>query len=271
MRALLILNERSRHGLRDGPRVRAELEAHGIECAPGEGAPEAVIAAGGDGTIVSAISVALQRNLPLGIVPLGTFNDLARTLGISAGIGTSCAAIAAQKTRRIDLGRVNGVYFVNEASVGLSARIARRQTSRLKQRFGYAAVVVSALQSVGDARPFFAEIAYDGRIETARTVQITVANSGRFGGIVARADASIDDGLLDLYSVEVRNWLGALRIARKILTSDATQDSGLRVHRSARFTVRTHHPHHVCADGEPAGTTPAIFDVLPAALAVFVP
>lgn len=271
MRVLLTLNERSRFGLRDAPALRLCLERHGISSVSLDDAPQAVIAAGGDGTILSAIPMALDRALPLGVVPLGTFNDLARTLGIPPGIEAACAVIAAGSRRRIDLGRVNGAYFVNEASIGLSARIARRQSAQLKQRYGYGAIVASLLQSLGDARPFFCEITYDDCVETARSVQVTVANSGRFGGLVSRSDASIDDGFLDLYSVEARNWLDGLRIAHKVLAHDASSDHTLRTRRARRFFVRTHHPHHVCADGEPAGTTPAVFEVLPGALEVLAP
>lgn len=271
MRALLTLNERSRLGSRDAPVVRSCLETRGISVVQKNESPQAVIAAGGDGTVLSAISAALDLNLPLGIVPLGTFNELARTLEVPNEIDGACAVIARGAARRIDLGRVNGVYFVNEASIGLSARIARRQTAELKQRYGYGAIVATALQSIGDARPFFCEIRYGDSIETARTIQLTVANSGRFGGIVSRNDASIDDGFLDLYSVEARNWLDGVRVVRKVLAHDASSDKTLRVRRARRFFVRTHHQHHVCADGEPAGTTPALFEVLPAALEVFVP
>jgi YegS/Rv2252/BmrU family lipid kinase len=272
MRALLILNERSRRGSREGAAVCRALEGCGVDCRrdPGDQA-EAVIAAGGDGTVIGAIPLALERGVPLGIVPLGTFNDLARTLGVPFEGAQACGVIAAGNTRTIDVGRVNGCYFVNEASIGVSARIARRQTPEVKQRFGAFGVISTTLQTLRDIRPFFAEIAYDATAERCRTVQVTIANSARFGGVIERHDAAIDDGWLDLYSVEPRNWLDAFALVRKIILQDPTSGEVLRTRRSTRFHVRTHRPHRISADGEPAGHTPAVFEVLPKALRVFVP
>lgn len=272
MKALLVLNERSRLGQREGAAVCRTLEDEGIECLrEAAGDVDAVIAAGGDGTVIGAIPPALERGVPLGIVPLGTFNDLARTLGVPSSIPEACRIITEGRTRAIDVGRVNGCHFVNEASIGVTTRIARRQTPQIKQRFGALAVISTALQTLREIRPFFAEIAYDGRSERCRTVQITVANNARFGGIIERPDAAIDDGWLDLYSIEPRNWFDAFALVRKIVTRNPSSSRQLRTRRSNRFSIVTHHPHHVTADGEPAGLTPATFEVLPKALRVLVP
>lgn len=273
MRALLVLNEKSRRGVRDGEVVCRTLEEIGVDCVRDPAARDvnAVIAAGGDGTVIGTAAVAIERKLPLGIVPLGTFNDLAKTLGIPVGIEDACRAILGGNSRRIDVGRVNGTYFVNEASVGLSTRIARKQTPQVKQRFGSLAVIATTLQSLGAARPFFAQVDYDGKSERMRTMQITIANNARFAGVIEREDASIDDGWLDLYSIEVRTWWQAFSLARKAVTRDPRSGDGLRTRRSTHFTVRTHHPHHIAADGEPAGVTPATFEILPHALEVLIP
>lgn len=273
MHALLILNERSRRGIRDADAVCRALEDAGVQCDrdPDAGPFDAVIAAGGDGTIVRTVPIALQHDIPLGIVPLGTFNDLARSLEIPLDVHEACETIARRIERRIDVGRVNGVHFVNEASIGLSTRIARRQTPDVKRRFGFLGVIVTTLQSMRETRPFFAHVQYGGTSERLRTLQITIANNARFGGVIERQDASLDDGWLDLYSVEVRSWLQAVPLAGKILRRDASPGKGLRTLRARAFQVQTHRAHHITADGEPAGMTPATFEVLPQALRVLVP
>ncbi len=212
MRALLVINEKSRLGLRDGDLVRRTLSDLGVECErdPGVKNVDAVIAAGGDGTVVGTIPTAIARGIPLGIVPLGTFNDLARALGVPLDVHEACAAILRGKTRKIDVGRVNGAYFVNEASVGLSTRIARKQTPEVKQRFGAVAIISTTLRSLRQTRPFRVHLQFDGRTEQFSTIQLTVANSARFGGVFHRPDASLDDGWLDLYSVEVKSWLAGI-------------------------------------------------------------
>ncbi|MFN2448266.1 MAG: YegS/Rv2252/BmrU family lipid kinase [Candidatus Baltobacteraceae bacterium] len=273
MRALLVLNQRSRRGAREGAAVCKRLAESGIECDVARGARdvEAVIAAGGDGTVIYSVPLALERGVPLGVVPLGTFNDLARTLGIGTDTGKACEAIAHGSTRTIDVGRVNGVHFVNEASIGVSTRIARKQTPAAKQRFGLLAVAAAAVHTIRETRPFGVTLRFDGNCEQFRSVQLTIANSGRFGGVIDRPDAAIDDGWLDLYSVEVTNWAQALPLVYKILSRDATSAKGLRTRRAQQFLVQTAHAHHISADGEPAGMTPALFQVLPGALRVFVP
>lgn len=273
MRALLMLNEKSRRGLREGDAVCRSLAGCGIDCIrdPAARDVDAVIAAGGDGTVISAVPAALARGVPLGIVPLGTFNDLARTLGVPLDIEGACAAIRAARTRSIDVGRVNRRYFVNEASIGISTRIARKQTPEVKRRFGIFAVIATTLQTLNQTRPFLAEVDFGDRTERFRSVQLTIANSGRFGGIFEREDASIDDGWLDLYSIEVTNWMQALRVAGKIVRRDPQSGEGLRTRRSTRFVVRTRHAHHIAADGEPAGMTPATFEILPGAVRVIIP
>jgi diacylglycerol kinase (ATP) len=278
VRALVVINTRSRTGEACGEAALASLRARGIEAVPFEdraGAPtpdaDAIVAVGGDGTLLRAIARALKSGLPVGIVPAGTFNDLARTLGVPMDVEEACALVADGRTVAIDVGIVNGVHYVNEASIGLSSRAARLQTGENKRRFGSLAIVASALQALWYSRPMFAEVRYDGGVVRCRTIQLTVANSHRFGGVFNVSDAAIDDGWLDLYSVEIDSAWKALPVASAILSGSRESVPGLRTLRSKRFVVRQHRPHHVTADGEPAGTTPATFDILPKALRVFVP
>lgn len=275
MRAQLVLNERSRRGREWGPAVREALARAGIDVVETgsaetvEAGIDAIIGAGGDGTITSCIEPAIARGVPLGIVPLGTFNELARTLEIPLDVEGAVATIARGAERAIDVGYVNGKYFVNEASIGISSRIAQLQTSELKQRFGLLAVIGTALQAYRHSRAIHAEIRYDGNVESVRTIQLTVANSHRFGGFLQVAGAAIDDGWLDLYSVDIKNFFEAFPIALAMLRGSRRAVPGLRTMRARSFEIRTHHPHHIVADAEPAGMTPATFELRPKALRVF--
>jgi diacylglycerol kinase (ATP) len=273
VRVLLIVNPRSRRGRRAEESVRAQLARSGVECVPADAQArvDAIVVAGGDGTFVRYIARALELNVPLGIIPLGTFNDLARTLEIPLDVAGACEVIASGKTRRIDVARVNGVYYVNEASIGLSSRIARVQSSADKRRFGLLAIAGSALQAVRFFRPFQAEIAFDGKRERFRAIQLTVANSQHFGGFINVDDAAIDDGCLELYAVDDDGFWPLIRVAAAVLERHGRSGAGLRVYRSTAFSVNTRRPRRISADGEPAGTTPAHFEVLPSALSVFAP
>jgi diacylglycerol kinase (ATP) len=269
MRVSLFVNPRSRRGRHAEESVRAQLARYGVECVP-PGAPfEAIVVAGGDGTFVRCIPRALEAGAPIGLVPLGTFNDLAQTLGIPLDLDGACKLIAAGNTRRIDVAHVNGAYYVNEASIGLSSRIARAQRRDGKQRFGFLAFAATALQAVWFARPFHVEVAFDGRHERLKTVQLTVANGPHFGGFINVDDAAIDDGRLDLYAVDGQGFRPLIRVATAVLERRGRSGEGLQVFRSRSFGVSTRRRRRISADGEPAGTTPACFEVLPLALSVF--
>jgi YegS/Rv2252/BmrU family lipid kinase len=272
MRVLLFVNPRSRRGRRLGRSVSAQLAQSGVEPVAEGAVPgriDAIVVAGGDGTFARYISRAIELDVPIGIVPLGTFNDLARTLAIPFDVAQACALIASGKTRRIDVARVNGIYYATEASVGLSSRIARSQKSADKQRFGFAAIALSVLRALRFVRPFRAEIAYDGARASVKTIQLTVANSQSFGGFITVGDAAINDGWLDLYAVDGVGLWPAIRVFAAIVAHQGRSVQGLRSFRSTAFLVSTRHRHRITADGEPAGTTPARFEILPAAVRVF--
>ncbi len=275
MLAQLVLNEQSRRGREFAPRVRDALRGSRIDFVEAEVPPDAVdciVGAGGDGTILGCVAAAIALGLPLGIVPLGTFNELARTLDIPLDIEGAVSVIAGGTERAIDVGVVNEKYFVNEASIGISSRISRLQTPELKQRFGFLAIFATALQAARHSRPIHVRLdSSDDKRESFRTIQLTVANSHRFGGFVQVSDAAIDDGFLDLYSVDIRHFYQAFPIARAMFAGQHSGVPGLRRRRAKSFDVHTKHHHRVTADGEPAGHTPARFDVLPKALRVFVP
>lgn len=275
MLAQLVLNVHSRRGREAAQEVRDALRAAGVDFVETERVDdpvkdvECIVGAGGDGTIIGCIPSAIERKLPLGVVPLGTFNELARTLAIPLDIEGAVNVIASGNERAIDVGTVNGKYFVNEASIGISSRISRMQTPELKQRFGFLGVFVTALQAFRHSQPIHAEVFYDGKSERFRTIQLTIANSHRFGGMIEVDGAAIDDGALDLYSVDIRKFSEAFSIARAMFAGKPRHVPGLRTLRSGSFEIRTRHKHHIAADAEPAGVTPARFELKPKALRVF--
>lgn len=231
-----------------------------------------VIVGGGDGTMNAAARGLIETGLPLGILPLGTANDLARTLGIPDDLEAAADLIPAGRTRRIDCGEVNGRPFFNVASMGLSADLAKTLTRDLKRRFGRLGYAIAAAQVMARARPFRATI--ESVQETARvlTFQVAVGN-GRYygGGMAVDEDAAIDDATLHLYSLEMhRPWelfllAGAFRSGRQGTFRD------VRTRAAATFTVTTRKPRPVNADGELITRTPARFRVLPGAVTVLVP
>jgi diacylglycerol kinase (ATP) len=233
---------------------------------------DSIIVAGGDGTMSAAAEALVQTGLPLGILPSGTANDLARTLGIPEDPHKAAEIIAAGHTRRIDVGEVNGHYFFNVASIGLAADLAAKLTKQGKKRFGRLSYALAAIKVLAEARAFTAEIINKGETTRVRTMQIAIGN-GRFygGGMTVESSALINDGHLDLYSLEVDEvWKLALMLGSFRSGKHGIWDE-VRTARCTSFEINTRGPQPINLDGELKTFTPARFDIHPKAVTVFAP
>ncbi|HEU5039248.1 MAG TPA: lipid kinase [Gemmatimonadales bacterium] len=231
-----------------------------------------VIVAGGDGTLHLALQGLVESHLPLGILPLGTANNLARTLGLPTDPMAACDVIAQGHRRRIDLGWVNGRYFFTTASIGLSVKITEELSAESKRRWGPLAYAFTALRVLRRTRPFHARIRWAGGSRDSRTVQIVVGNGRYYGSALPVAeDATIDDARLDLYSLEVRHWWQLLALAPALKRGRQGEKRTVEAIRAPEFEIETRTPRSIDVDGEIGGTTPARLRVLPGALEVFAP
>ncbi|MBN3889631.1 MAG: lipid kinase [Nostoc sp. JL31] len=231
-----------------------------------------IIIGGGDGTLNAAVDALIETQLPLGILPLGTANDLARTLGIPNSLNEACKIIGDGHLQRIDLGCVNGKHFFNVASMGLSVKITQRLTKEVKRRWGVFAYAATALQVLLEARPFTAEIAINGELVRVKTVQIAVGNGRYYGGGMAVADdATIDDQRLDLYSLEIEHWWQVILLLPAMRRGRHIHWQSVRSLQGQEIEVHTRKPRPINTDGEITTYTPAHFRVIPKAIAVFVP
>jgi YegS/Rv2252/BmrU family lipid kinase len=251
--------------LRDRASVSAAIRAHAGEV-------DLVVVGGGDGTVNAAAAGIMETGLPLGILPLGTANDLARTLRLPTDPAAAAQVILDGHIREIDLGEVNGHFYFNVASIGFSARLARRLTRDAKQRWGVLGYSVVGAKLFSEGRPFTVHIEHDGTIETVRTVQVSVGN-GRYygGGLQVDATAQPDDGLLHVYSLEVPHVGYVLPMLPALRRGTHGAWKRVRAFESTELTLRTRRRHEVNADGELVTTTPAHFRVHAEAVRVFVP
>jgi YegS/Rv2252/BmrU family lipid kinase len=286
-RALMLINPKARRGQESLDPVVDRLEAGGLAVTiePFEALPEIardivrlresadlVIVCGGDGSVSSAAVAVMESGLPLGIMPMGTANDLARTLAIPMDLPAAADVIAAGGTRRIDVGTVNGHAFFNVASIGLSSELANSLDPATKKRFGRLGYAIAAARVLSRTDRFKAHITEKGTEIDVSTYQIAVGNGRHYGGgNVVEASASIDDGHLDLYSLEMRNvWKLALML-RSFRSGRHGAWSEVRTARCVEFDVETEKPMPVNTDGEIVTSTPAHFKVHPAAISVFAP
>ncbi|MGJ5675640.1 MAG: lipid kinase [Nostochopsis sp.] len=286
-RALLLVNRQSRQGQKRLPEVMSCLVEQGFEliAASAENPQDfseiiqryqhqvdLVIVGGGDGTLNAAVDTLVETNLPLGILPLGTANDLAKTLKIPNSLGEASKVIATGELRRIDLGEVNGKYFFNVASLGLSVKITQRLTKEVKRRWGIFAYAFTALKVIWESRPFSAEIRLSDQSMKVKTVQIAIAN-GRYygGGMTVAPDAMIDDQRLDLYSLEIKHWWQIIPLLPRMRQGRHINARNVRALQGQEIEVYTRKPRPINTDGEITTYTPAHFRVVPKAVAVFVP
>jgi YegS/Rv2252/BmrU family lipid kinase len=286
-RALLLLNPRARGGVEAAGEIATRLRGLGLDLVaePAEeparipelirrhrGEVDRVIVGGGDGTLHTSIQVLVESGLPLGIIPLGTGNNLARTLGIPFDPEGACALIAAGHRRRIDLGWVNGRYFCTTASVGLSVEITGELSPDAKRRWGPIAYALAAIKVIRRSRPFRAEISWEGGTRHTRTVQIVVGNGRHYGAALAVApDATIDDAWLDLYSLEVNHWWDLVKLAPSLKWGTHVHREEVEALRARAIEIRTRRPMPIDLDGEIGAETPATLKVVPRVLEVFVP
>jgi YegS/Rv2252/BmrU family lipid kinase len=285
--ALLVVNTKSRSGERLCASLGDLLAARDInplhaECEHRDALPQVildnkdkidrVVIAGGDGTLNAAAPGLLRTGLPLGIIPAGTANDLARTLSIPDDPVEALDIIARGEERRVDVGRVNDRLFFNVASIGLSVALAHAMSRETKRRFGRLSYSLAALRVMTRARPFSALIVSEGEVASVKTFQVAVGN-GRYygGGNAVEKSAEIDDGHLDLYSLEMETVWKLAWMARSFRAGEHGAFREVRAVRGRNFEIHTRRPRKVNADGEILTTTPARFSVVPKAIRVFAP
>jgi diacylglycerol kinase (ATP) len=286
LRALVILNSESRHGAARSDEARTALVDRGFQlCLPHVYDRESVIDAirrqgplcdlvvvgGGDGSLNAALQGLVGLDVPLGILPLGTANDLARSLGIAADLDAACEVIAAGKTRRIDIGNVNDVYFFNEMGVGISPTVSRLLDKDAKAKFGVAAALPHALRVIRKMRRFSVNIRHGGEMLCLSTAQLTIGNGRSYGGFIKNEQASLDDHQLDLYSLPLPTWWSYLQALYAVSRGRPSDAAGVTHLQGRSFDIWTHKPRPVEADGEIVSMTPAHVRIEPAAIRVFAP
>jgi YegS/Rv2252/BmrU family lipid kinase len=229
-----------------------------------------VIVGGGDGSMTSAVDVLAKRDVVLGVLPLGTGNSFARTLGLDDDLDKALDAIGTGRVECVDLGLVNGTYFANFATVGLSAEIAETTPHALKRAIGAAAYIIGGLLPFAKSQPFRAKIAWDDEKKTLETRQIVIASGRFFGHQPIAPEATAVDHRLAFFTTTgvshaeiVRMYL-ALGLGMQDSLPDAIAFSAHKIR------LKTKPKQKISVDGNPLGETPAKFSVVPRALHVIV-
>lgn len=284
----LLVNPSSAHGrcLKLLPEIESELDSRriafrvartrsledGVERAlKAAEAGEVPVVVSGDG-MIGAVGGALAGSpTPLGIIPGGRGNDLARVLGIPADPAEAVAVLVAGSTRRIDVGEVNGKRFLGIASVGFDSEANRlaNETKWLRGNLVYAYAGVRTLLGWKPAR-FTLRVGEERQRFTGYSV--SVANSRAFGGgMFIAPDAELDDGQFDVVTVGEVGKLRFLGNLPKVFKGTHVEEDEVRVFRTPRLELSASRPFPVYADGEHVADLPATLRVLPDALSLIAP
>jgi len=242
-------------------------------------ATDLVIAAGGDGTIRSLLGAAVTHRVPLGIVPCGRGNDLARALGIGRCVSHAVETIREGRSAAIDLVSVNGALFATAGGLGLVAEVSgaadrwgRGPAARLAT---LTYPIATAARVLAGWTPITARVSTDGRPGgTARLAALVVCNQPCLGGWFAPCPgASNADGAVDLCAIaSPASRVRMLEICAWILAGHGTSCPEVTLHRARRAVIDTEEDAVFFGDGEPLALGRRFeIAVLPGALRVFVP
>ncbi|NUR70731.1 MAG: YegS/Rv2252/BmrU family lipid kinase [Hamadaea sp.] len=287
-RAVLLVNTRSRRGRDHFEQISRHLDAAGFDLLARYGVerperlpeilaeaialgPDLLVAGGGDGTISETARHLAHRDVAMGLLPLGTTNNFARTLGVPLEVPGALALLTEGKVADVDLGEAAGRIFTNLVSIGLSAQVAEHVPHRLKRRLGRVAYPLTALSRLPGHRPFDAVVTAGGEVRRLRTHQLNIANGNSHAGNPIARDGSADDQLLIAYSLGRhgrRHLLGAT--LQHLLTGRLRTVEGWPFLAAAEVLVETSPSLPLDVDGEVLGRTPVRVRIVPNALRVMV-
>jgi YegS/Rv2252/BmrU family lipid kinase len=285
---VLVVNAHSRKGQDLFEAAKAKLVERGIELiashavrdprrldrivdqAVADGAPM-VIVGGGDGSLSCTIDFVVHHDCVFAILPLGTANSFARTLGIPLDLDGAVDTIVEGRRRRIDLGRINGDYYANCAALGLSPMIGDSVPHKLKRDLGRFGYLLWAMWCLARFRPFRLTVDDGERQETIWATEVRIANGSFHGGVELIDRAAVDSGEIVVQAVTGRSTLRLVwNWAAKVLGLPA-HDAVTVEYRGRKLRIETVPRLPVSIDGEVLTRTPADVEVATRAVEVVVP
>lgn len=286
--AVLIVNAFSRKGEALFEEAKSKLEEAGVKLiaahavrdpsklngtvrqAVREGAPM-IIVGGGDGSLSGTVDDVVDKDCVFAVLPLGTANSFARTIGLPLELDGAIDAIVNGRRRRIDLGMIDGDYFVNAAALGLSPMIGDSVPHNLKKYLGRVGYLVWAVWCFFRFRPFRL-IVHDGNKEHRLwTTEVRIFNGRFHGGVELGESTDVDSGDIVIQAVIGRSlarlaWDWYAKFF-KLSSRDATTQE----FRGKELRLDTRPHHRISIDGEILARTPVTVAVAQRAIEVVVP
>ena len=285
---VLIVNAHSRKGEDLFQQAREKLEEAGIRLtaahavrdpsklndtvrrAVREGAPM-VIVGGGDGSLSGTVDDVVDKDCVFAVLPLGTANSFARTLGLPLDLDGAVGAIATGRRRRIDLGMIDGDYFVNAAAIGLSPMIGETVPHKLKKYLGRVGYLSWAVWCFVRFRPFRLIVEDGSGTHRIWTTEVRVFNGRFHGGVELTDTTDVDSGDIVIQAVTGRSlWRLVWDWYAKFFKL-RSRDASTTEFRGKTLRLDTRPHHRISIDGEVVARTPVTVRVAERAIEVVVP
>ena len=253
--------------------IKTDFPGHATELAGKLESPDVrVVAMGGDGTVREVLNGIKSPDTPVGIIPAGMGNDLARSLGIPTDVRAATKSLTNSATRKIDLGVERGKFF-NVMGVGFPAHVVERINRYKKGPVrGPLIYLLGLLSSVGDLTNYEFQLKLDGESCDQEANAIFVTNS-RFtaGGLELVPHAKLDDGLLDVAIISGAGRVELLMALKQAYRGAHVNHPKIEFLRAKKVRIESRARLVKMFDGELEGTTPAELEIAPGVRSIIVP
>jgi diacylglycerol kinase (ATP) len=257
--------------------VLSEFPGHLAQAAR-EAGDALLVVVGGDGTVSEVVNGVAGTGVEIAVLSSGTGEDFGRTHGVPDRFDDAVRTVLDGGTRTIDVGRVEceggpARCFANVGSAGMSGAVARRANAMTKSLGGRATFFYALTREFLAWRNTQVVVELDGGVRREGAMHDVIVANGRFhgGGMKLAPDARQDDGLFDVVTIGDVNKLDFLTTAPKLYSGRYLSHPKVELLRSSSVAISSAEPLPLEVDGEPIGTTPARFEVVPAALRLRVP
>lgn len=286
--AILVVNAMSRKGADAFAEARDKLIAAGVELIDAHAVdrPEdmdptikaaiasapMVIVGGGDGSLSTNVEHFLGTDTVFALLPLGTANSFAKTLGIGDDLDSAVDTIAHGRRKRIDLGRIDGDYFANAAALGLSPMIADTVPHKLKRYLGMVGYLLWAVRCAVKFRPFRISVTTDdGTVHRCWATEARIANGTHHGGVELVEDADLQSGDIVIQAVTGRSLWGLAWSWFAALLKLSAKERTVTEWRGKALLLDASPAQKISVDGELSARTPVTVEVARAAIEVAAP
>ncbi len=252
---------------------------------------ERVVAVGGDGTNLEVIEGIAGSDILMGIIPSGTGNDLARSLGVPRDHFKACMLLRepgegtdsrytgeypGRCVRRIDIGKIRNPdskagwrHFANIAGIGFDAKIVKEVNDGAKWLKGTSAYLLTALKNLVGYSPVEMEISIDGNTFVREVALVAIGNGKYYGGgMMVTPGAVIDDGLFDICIAGDLTRLELVNMMIRVFSGEHVKHPKVEIVRGRNVLIRSKHEVWCQADGEIIGKAPLEFEVVPGSISV---